>query len=125
MRLLTWILLLVQLNAHLLTPCVQEVDVYDRNGNIIDDINTVVEYVHQVALGHKDNTPEDEDKGRCGLSTALKMPVYCVISKECAQIPVKPTAIPLAKRSYPSLPDPGLLHRSTDILTPPPDNLLA
>ena len=123
MRFLTWILLLLQLNASLLTPCVQEVDSFDRNGNIIDDINSVVEYVYQVALGHKDSTPEDEDKGKSSFNAGLKLPVYCVFARECFSNPEKPKLAPIAKRSYPSLPDPGLLRRAADILSPPPDGI--
>ena len=123
MRLLTWILLLVHLNMTLLSPCVQEVDSYDRNGKIIDDINSVVEYVHQIALGHKDSTPEDEDKGKVSYSTVLKMPVYCQMIREVAQIKTPPATLKVAKRSYPILPDPSLLRRSLEILSPPPDQL--
>jgi hypothetical protein len=125
MRLLSWILLLVHLNTTLLSPCVHEVDSYDRNGRLLDDINSVVEYVHQIVLGHNDNTPEDEDKGKAPFSTVLKMPVYClVVCREAAPANAV-SAILNFKRSYPLLPDPGVLRRSVDILSPPPDPLIS
>ena len=34
---------------------------YNWNGQQEDDVNTVIEYIDQVVLGHHDPTPEDED----------------------------------------------------------------
>lgn len=42
-------------------PMVDETDVYEQQGKQKDDINSLAEYINQVLLGHRDNTPEDED----------------------------------------------------------------
>jgi len=63
-KLLAFILLLSHMNTSMLLPQVPEDDVYDANGNQIDDINSVVEYV-MVYLGidhHADD--EDDDQGQ-------------------------------------------------------------
>ena len=63
-RLLAFILLLSHMNTSMLLPQVPEDDVYDANGNQVDDINSVVEYV-MVHLGidhHADD--EDDDQGQ-------------------------------------------------------------
>jgi hypothetical protein len=42
-------------------PMIDEEDVYECNGKQRDDINSLVEFVNQILLGHRDSTPEDED----------------------------------------------------------------
>ena len=58
-RFLAFFLLLSHINTSLLLPQVPEVDVYDTNGNQLDDINSIVEYV-LVKIGI-DHTTDDED----------------------------------------------------------------
>ncbi len=63
-KLLAFILLLSHMNTSMFLPQVPEDDVYDANGNQVDDINSVVEYV-MVKLGldhHADD--EDDDSGQ-------------------------------------------------------------
>ncbi len=63
-KILAFILLISHMNTSMLLPQVPEVDIYDANGNQIDDINSVVEYV-MVKLGfdhHADD--EDDDSGQ-------------------------------------------------------------
>jgi hypothetical protein len=63
-RFLAFVLLLSHMNTSMLLPQVPEDDVYDANGNQVDDINSVVEYV-MVKLGldhHADD--EDDDSGQ-------------------------------------------------------------
>ena len=63
-RLLAFILLLSHMNTSMLLPQVSEDDVYDKMGNQVDDINSIVELV-MVKLGfdhHADD--EDDDQGQ-------------------------------------------------------------
>ena len=60
-KILAIILLLNHLNTSMFIPQMAEVDSYDTMGNQTDDINTLIEYVDQVIIGHADNSPEDED----------------------------------------------------------------
>ena len=63
-RLLAFILLLSHVNTSMFLPQVPEDDVYDKNGNQVDDINSIVEFV-MVKLGvdhHSDD--EDNDQGQ-------------------------------------------------------------
>ncbi|MEO5649296.1 MAG: hypothetical protein ABIR03_05150 [Ginsengibacter sp.] len=63
-RLLAFILLLSHMNTSMFLPQVPEVDTYDANGNQLDDINSIVEYV-MVKMGldhHADD--EDSDNGQ-------------------------------------------------------------
>ena len=56
---LAFIVLLSHMNTSMFLPQIPEQDLFDKNGNQVDDINSVIEYI-QVALGN-DTTPDDED----------------------------------------------------------------
>lgn len=58
-RLLAFLLLLSHMNTSMFLPQVPEVDVYNHDGEQIDDINSVVE-LFMVYLGW-DTVPDDED----------------------------------------------------------------
>ena len=58
-KILAFILLISHMNTSMLLPEVPEDDIYDANGNQVDDINSVVEYV-MVKMG-LDNHADDED----------------------------------------------------------------
>ncbi len=63
-KLLAFILLISHMNVSMFLPQVPESDVYDENGKLADDINSVVEYV-MVKFGidhHADD--EDDDNGQ-------------------------------------------------------------
>ena len=63
-KLLAFILLLSHMNTSMFLPQVPEDDIYDGNGNQLDDINSIVEFV-MVKLGidhHADD--EDDDSGQ-------------------------------------------------------------
>ncbi len=63
-KLLAFILLLSHMNTSMLLPQVPEDDVYDGNGDQVDDINSIVEFI-MVKLGidhHADD--EDDDQGQ-------------------------------------------------------------
>ena len=63
-RILAFILLISHMNTSMLLPQVPEVDVYDANGNQVDDINSVFEYV-MVKIGHDHHADdEDDDSGQ-------------------------------------------------------------
>ncbi len=49
------------MNSSMFLPQVPEQDIYNTDNQQEDDINTVIEYIDQVILGHHDDTPEDED----------------------------------------------------------------
>ena len=61
-KILAYLLLFAHLNTSMFIPQMdEEVDVYDSAGNQVDDINTLIEFIDQDILGHKDSSPEDED----------------------------------------------------------------
>lgn len=63
-RILAFILLISHMNTSMLLPQVPEVDVYDANGNQVDDINSIVEYVMvKIGLDHHADD-EDDDSGQ-------------------------------------------------------------
>ena len=65
-RLIAFIILLSHLNFTMFIPSVDEFDMYYANGSMVDDINSVQEYLDEVFLGNIDTTPEDEDQDKPG-----------------------------------------------------------
>jgi hypothetical protein len=62
-RLIAFFFLVLHINGSMLLPQVQEQDVY-ANGQQVDDVNCLVEYIAQEVLDLPDDTPEDEDDDR-------------------------------------------------------------
>jgi hypothetical protein len=102
----------------MLLPQVAEVDSYDTAGLQRDDINSVYEYIDQVLLGNLDATPEDEDDDS-GRNFFLPKMLDLYRSKEVILTPdFKPRNV---KNTYPSLREPNLRARFTEIIAPPPE----
>ena len=74
-RLLAFILLLSHMNTSMLLPQAPEDDVYDKNGNQVDDINSIVELV-MVHLGI-DQHADDEDNDQGQNFHIIKIFEYC------------------------------------------------
>ncbi|MEO9145339.1 MAG: hypothetical protein ABI237_07245 [Ginsengibacter sp.] len=59
-RLLAFILLISHMNTSMFLPQAPEVDVYDTNGNQLDDITSIVELV-RVQLGYDHHADDEND----------------------------------------------------------------
>ena len=55
------LLVVCHLNSTMFLPQTTGVAIYDRQGAEQDEINSLTEYVAQVLLGRRDDSPEDED----------------------------------------------------------------
>ncbi len=74
-RLLAFLLLLSHMNTSMLLPQAPEEDVYDKNGNQIDDITSIVELI-MVDLGI-DHTADDENNDQGQNFHVVKICDYC------------------------------------------------
>lgn len=74
-KLLAFFVLLSHMNTSMFLPQVPEVDIYDSNGNQVDDINSVVEFV-MVKLG-LDRRADDEDDDNGQNFHIVKSVEYC------------------------------------------------
>ncbi|QEC69415.1 hypothetical protein FRZ67_19690 [Panacibacter ginsenosidivorans] len=118
-RFLLFIIILSHINTTMFVPCVDEVDEYNKDGTVKDDINSVAEYVYQVVLKHKDKTPEDEDDDQAHYFLLAKSNSF---NFQQDQYKILPTQFSLAiKKEYPVLDIKNLPVTYLDILTPPPD----
>ena len=75
-KILIFILLGIHLNFSAFIPQFDEVDRIDRNGNKVDDINSLFEFIYEVALGNSDATPEDEDNDHVRYFHIVRMGTY-------------------------------------------------
>jgi hypothetical protein len=74
-KLFAFILLLSHMNTSMFLPQVPENDIYDKNGNQVDDINSIVEFV-MVHLG-LDHHADDEDNDQGQNFHIVKIFDYC------------------------------------------------
>lgn len=100
-------------------PQVAEIDQFDKNGNVVDDINSVTEYIDQVVLGNTDTTPEDEDNDDGQNFHCVKTVEYNYDRHSVLIAPV--FFIEKKQTEFPDYQTPSILAPSMDIATPPPD----
>lgn len=102
-------------------PVVDEKDVYDARGRQINDINTIIEFVDQVILGHTDVTKADEDDDQAHFFTgSFGVDFYLPTPQQATVCRNEPTANDLAA-AYPLLQVRETQSVAYDILTPPPE----
>jgi hypothetical protein len=118
-RFLLFVVLLSHINAGLFIPCVEETDMYTNDGTQKDDINSVAEYFYEVALGHKDKTPEDEDDDQPHYYLLAKSTVFNFQQQHFKIL--APQFSITAKKEYPVFNEQDLPTTYIDINTPPPD----
>ncbi len=114
----TFIVLLCHINFTMFFPTVEEHDVYSGNGAMIDEVNSVYEYVDEVLLGDKDDTPEDEDDDEPDFYQVIKIGDY-YFHDLSTQLKCSSLAT-YSKISYPNYLQDKLLALSYDIVAPPP-----
>lgn len=75
-RIIIFIVLLVHINGSMLLPQVAEHDIYTSSGQEKDDINSVIEYIDEVIMGHQPPSPADEDNDQGQYFHLVKMVDY-------------------------------------------------
>lgn len=104
------------MNTSMFLPQVAEKDKYDANGNQVDDINSVVEYV-AITLGY-DHKADDEDDDTGQNFHLIKSFEF---GYHQSSIEVKSVFNSIASKiSYPKYTEDNLLTVSYDIIAPPP-----
>ncbi|HEY8659792.1 MAG TPA: hypothetical protein VIL78_12200 [Hanamia sp.] len=88
-RLLAFILLISHMNTSMFLPQVPEDDIYDANGNQVDDINSVVEFVMvKIGLDHHADDEDDDSGQNLHIVTGFQYtfePFFTEIHKEYSQ----------------------------------------
>lgn len=102
----------------MLLPQVAENDIYTANGQQQDDINSVIEYVDEVIMGHDSPDPLDEDNDQGQNFHLVKMVDYYY---EIDFSPIKhQPAVSVTKNKYCLFPEQKLSPVTLEILAPPP-----
>ena len=97
-----------------------EVDIFDKNGVQVDDINTVYEYINQIILNHKPQKPHpDEDDDQAHYFNVIKFQNFNItqyvingLKKNIFGWSEKPV--------YTFFRDKKLLSPTQDVVVPPP-----
>ena len=117
-KVLAFLLLLSHINTSMFFPVVEEQDVYDKNGVLQNDINSVVEFVDQEILGHKQDPTNDEDDDQPHFFHMVKGFDYCFSQPEI-KMDEKDQQDSNAK-SFSFRPENRWKSITLDILVPPP-----
>jgi hypothetical protein len=118
-RFLTILVLISHINYAMFIPQLDEVDVYDADGKQQDDINSLVEYIDQVLLGHKSNAPADEDDDTGFFLNIVKIDPYTF--EQFATVLTVPVYTLREKANYLPYKDTKLSSIYFDIQSPPPE----
>lgn len=119
-KLITIFLLLIHINTSMFMPVMEEVDIFDAYGAQVDDINTTYEYIDQVVLGHKDDTPEDEDDDQPHYFNMVHVKAFVAPSFEL-NVPPSPEAPHWVEKTvYGFRPQGSWMSVTHEIAGPPP-----
>lgn len=118
-KLLAFLVLLSHMNFSMFIPQVDEMDLFDANGTQTDDINSLFEYVDQVVLGNKNDTPQDEDDDNARYFHLVKMNDYA-FQQQVIELK-KATPHTATKTNYPPYLEQKLSSLYFDIQSPPPE----
>jgi hypothetical protein len=105
------------MNTSMFLPQVEEQDVYDADGQQVDDINSIVELIN-VELGY-DKTADDEDDDSGQNFHLVKNPEYSF--QQHSVLIERGDFAELKKHTFPEYKMPAIQSVSYDILTPPPE----
>lgn len=112
------------MNTAMVSPAVDEVDLFDHYGRQLDDINSLVEYIDQIVLGNHDDTPEDEDDDKASFFNATAKNLHFFTQFHFDFLEVGAFAGPKTKVAI--LREHLYCYAFSDVPTPPPDrNLVA
>ncbi len=117
-RLTAYLFLLLHLNTGIFIPDVQETELHDKYGRVMDDVNSALEYTVQEVFGYDDPSPEDEDDNQPCFYQQVSVQYYIVSPPLCYEDPQDHT---IAAFIYPESILQKLQSVPLDILTPPPN----
>jgi len=115
MKLIAFIVLLSHINFSMFIAQIDEVDVFDKNGQQREDVNSLVEYLTSTFhIKHKPIKDSDDDNAR--YFHVVKLP-SCIIPQP---IVAKEDNFGLSDKSFPLYIEKKLIRVSLDIQGPPP-----
>ena len=112
-----FILLVCHMNTSMFLPQIQEADLYDSNGQQVDDINSLVELIN-VQLGY-DKTADDEDDDSGQNFHLVKNPEYSF--QQQSVLIERADCTEMKNYTFSDYKMPAIKSVSFDILTPPPE----
>lgn len=116
-RIIAFFLILCHMNNSMFLPQSDEIDVYDKNGQEMDDINSVIELV-RVELG-LDTTADDEDSDNGQNFHLVKSVEYNF--QQTVIVIEREAFTETQEHEFSEYRTPALRSPYHEILTPPPD----
>jgi hypothetical protein len=109
---------LLHMNFTMFVPQLPEMDIIQQNGKPVDDIDCMTEFIDQVILGNKDDTPEDEDNNQATVYYIFQFNYHCISQQPLITETVANFAPDITL--YPDLINKKISAISLDIASPPP-----
>ena len=119
LRTFAYILLFIHFNTTLFIPVVDEKDIFDAYGRQINDINSTIDFIDQVVLGHNHINTEDEDDDQAHYFAFSTVSYYLSAQQQINCTKEEPSTEDLAI-AYPLMAVQKPMQMAYDILTPPP-----
>ena len=116
---LAYLLLISHINFFMFIAQVDEVDCYTPDGKRINDINSLVEYVHDIILHHQDQPRDDEDDDNARYYHIVKLASYS-LSPQVVILSGSRAGDSRDKKTFPHYNDQKLHSVFFDVVTPPP-----
>jgi hypothetical protein len=120
-KIITILIMLLHVNTSMFIPVMEEVDIFDAQGVQYDDINSTYEFVDQVVLGNKDDTPEDEDDDHAHEFNVVHLKMFIVPRLVASEPAVKVTSVAwISKPGFMTGPEAKWASVPHEITGPPP-----
>ncbi len=117
-RVIAFIILLIHINTSMFIPVIDEVDMFDAQGNQVGDINTLVEFVDQVVLGHKPKLHPDSDDDSAHFFNIIKIQSFVI--NPIVIYEGRPMPVAYKETIYPAVREEKIFPMSYDVIAPPP-----
>lgn len=118
MRFIIFVILLLHVNYSMFIAQVDEVDVYDKNGAQVEDVNSLVEYVDVILFGKEHRHKADDDDDCARFFHSIKVDYFfnqqVCVTKNISPVFGHKQLFPVYESGKPS-------SAYTEIQTPPPE----
>jgi hypothetical protein len=109
--------MLLYVNSYMFFPVVDDIAAYDEYGNLIDEVNSVVEFFDQVVLSNFDQTPDGNEAQHFHIVkhrpiVINQFAIARTVEPQCRQYDVP--------RQYAVMGDQKATFRAYDVVAPPP-----
>lgn len=114
------ILLILHINNSMFIPVMDEFEMFDVHGAVVDDVNSAYELVDQVILGHEDNSKDSESEDHAHYFSAADLKIFVAPQLIITTPRPEPLIVWIDKPDYVFRPEDKWTSVTHEIIVPPP-----